>query len=272
MPAALRKDLWTPLCHIELPNPDMGLLTFRRLREYRRLHELSYPLSTVTQTEGPRAGQLLPRKKRIKVLMNQKANSIADMAASLLHLDHPWLEKTREAKRRKAVLDREDERRRQKVQFQGEVDALTEKLSGSSLSAEDVKALESEREEISIDLQVLRDEETSAQEGKPPPTPFDSPTILRKGLRPLKGTVIRWANAMDAEYAETWPKQVVHGTLLKSRYTAAFPAMDFNATEDVLELPPARNPSTEGSETEGLPSVSLQAEAQLVEQRPSASP
>lgn len=39
----------------------------------------------------------------------------------------------------------------------------------------------------------------------------------------VEGVRIRWANLLDAEYAETWPAAVLHDALEQSRYTAAFP-------------------------------------------------
>jgi Transcriptional regulation of mitochondrial recombination len=79
VPAALRKDLWQPFATISFPSPFQGLKALHKLREYRKLHELSYPLELI-QDKG---GRLLGKKARGKVLMNQKANSVADIAAVL---------------------------------------------------------------------------------------------------------------------------------------------------------------------------------------------
>ncbi|KAI9792649.1 MAG: hypothetical protein M1835_007710 [Candelina submexicana] len=79
VPAALRKDLWQPLATISFPDPPQGLTAFRKLREYRKLHELSYPLDDIKDKNG----KLLGKKQRGKKLMDQKANSIADIAAVL---------------------------------------------------------------------------------------------------------------------------------------------------------------------------------------------
>ncbi|KAI9718087.1 MAG: hypothetical protein M1812_004345 [Candelaria pacifica] len=79
VPAALRKDLWQPLATISFPAPPQGLLAFRKLREFRKLHELSYPLEDFKDEKG----RLLGKKQRGKKLMDQKANSIADIAAVL---------------------------------------------------------------------------------------------------------------------------------------------------------------------------------------------
>jgi hypothetical protein len=113
VPAALRKDLWSPLCLIEFPNPKQGLSAYRMLREYRRLHETQYPIESVTQMEDKGnkdekrlwesavgRGFLLPKKQRGKKLMDQKANSVADIAAVLLqHAEPPTEEEVARAKR-----------------------------------------------------------------------------------------------------------------------------------------------------------------------------
>lgn len=53
---------------------------------------------------------------------------------------------------------------------------------------------------------------------------------MKGGGRNLQGTVegvrIRWADVLDAEFAATWPEAVVHDVLARSRYTAAFPAVE----------------------------------------------
>ena len=68
---------------VYFPNPHAGLAAFRRLKEFRVLHETSYPEELIKETEGKWKGSLLPKKRRGKVLMDQKANSVADLAAVL---------------------------------------------------------------------------------------------------------------------------------------------------------------------------------------------
>ncbi len=74
---------------VEFPTSVQGLVAYRKLREFRRLHETSYPLELITETEGKNKGKLLSMKKRGKVLMDQKANSVADLAAVLLQQERP---------------------------------------------------------------------------------------------------------------------------------------------------------------------------------------
>ncbi|KAL8705683.1 MAG: hypothetical protein Q9201_001203 [Fulgogasparrea decipioides] len=106
VPARLRKDLWHPLCHISFPHPSQGLLAYRRLREFRRLRETAYPRRLITRNNS-RNGPLLPKKKRGKMLMDQKANSIADIAR-ILYLQKKGLtnEQVKNAKMRKERVER----------------------------------------------------------------------------------------------------------------------------------------------------------------------
>ena len=42
----------------------------------------------------------------------------------------------------------------------------------------------------------------------------------------VEGVRVYWANLLDAEFAATWPAQVVHDGLGVSRYTAAWPKVE----------------------------------------------
>ncbi|KAL9121421.1 MAG: hypothetical protein Q9187_002023 [Circinaria calcarea] len=194
VPASLRKDLWTPLALLSFPSALSGLTAYRKLREYRRLHETAYPLSRVTQTTGKHAGQLMPKKAKGKVLMNQLANSVADMAAVLLQQE---------------------------------------------------KGLSKE--------QIQRAERRVRKDGRPPAKRGlgrqKESAVLEEGMeKGVEGVTIRWANMLDAEYAEAWPRAVVHDGLEKSRYTAAFPVMEAEA-EEIED--PAVEEETVGDEAAG---------------------
>ncbi|MCJ1314008.1 hypothetical protein MMC25_007688 [Agyrium rufum] len=112
VPAALRKDLWMPFAHISFPHPQLGLSTYNKLREYRRLHETNYSLESVqtNKPSGPAPGQLLPKKRRRKVLMNQKANTVADIAAALFIAERPPSERLL-ARRERMEIDPTDAKR-----------------------------------------------------------------------------------------------------------------------------------------------------------------
>lgn len=74
-PAKIRRDYWEPMAMIQFPRGQgvVGVSAFQKLREFRRLHELSYPEEMLA----------LPKAERGKALNDQKANSVADMAAVL---------------------------------------------------------------------------------------------------------------------------------------------------------------------------------------------
>ncbi|KAH8658712.1 transcriptional regulation of mitochondrial recombination-domain-containing protein [Tricladium varicosporioides] len=84
-PRSLRKDLWAPLASIHFPagSGEIGLSAYQKLREYRRRHELEWDDSLMEDKDG----KIIPKKKRARQLCDQKANSIADMAAVLQRLD-----------------------------------------------------------------------------------------------------------------------------------------------------------------------------------------
>ncbi|KAI5367838.1 Putative mitochondrial recombination protein [Septoria linicola] len=106
-PPKLRKDIWRPLFTVSLPDQRQGLDVFKSLREYRMLHETNWELTkeiTTPYTEKQiealkkkledRGGSkketvfdVIKRQKqkmRVKMVMDQKANSVADLAAILL--------------------------------------------------------------------------------------------------------------------------------------------------------------------------------------------
>lgn len=62
------------MASVEFPFPAIGLKTFKKLREFRKLHETAYPKELV---------QGKTKKQKKYILMDQKANSIADLAVSL---------------------------------------------------------------------------------------------------------------------------------------------------------------------------------------------
>ena len=148
------------------------------LREFRVLHEKNYPLDIITQKGGKWKGSLIPKKKRGKVLMDQKANSVADLAA-VLQLQEKGPSEGR-------ILNAERRRRR-------------------------VETLKRQK-----------------GEGKVQKGPID----VASEMGGITGVKVRWADILDAEYAETWPEAVIHGGLESNRYTAAFPAVEIVTDEE----------------------------------------
>ncbi|KAF2834237.1 hypothetical protein M501DRAFT_1020959 [Patellaria atrata CBS 101060] len=75
VPRAVRKDMWRTMATITFPSAPQGLTAYRLLREFRILHETRW---RIAEGEKP-----LPRKLRARKIMNQKANTVADLAAVL---------------------------------------------------------------------------------------------------------------------------------------------------------------------------------------------
>ncbi len=77
-PAKLRRDYWRPMALVQFPKGAavIGRSVFQKLREFRTEHELSW---------GHQANEFygMNRQDRGKALNDQKANSIADLAAAL---------------------------------------------------------------------------------------------------------------------------------------------------------------------------------------------
>ncbi|KAH7418404.1 transcriptional regulation of mitochondrial recombination-domain-containing protein [Cadophora sp. MPI-SDFR-AT-0126] len=104
VPAALRKDLWHPFAHIKFPSGSgaIGLSAFQKLREYRKRHELEWGDDIRLDAEG----EIRKLKDRAKAICDQKANSVADMAAVLNRLA---VKEERKVKSKKESLKKGDE-------------------------------------------------------------------------------------------------------------------------------------------------------------------
>ena len=189
-PPSLRKDMWRPVCLALFPTANAGNTAYRKLLEYKRLHETAYPIETVTEKEGKRKGEMLPKKKRAKVLMDQKANCVADLAAVLAQWEKPL------ALRRQVRPEMSDEEKR------------LVKVKRRQFLADNRKALER------WDRIVKRWGERRA--GK-------RPIDWTNAKRSLEGVEIMWTDLRDAEFAAEWPSEVVHDNLRTSRFTAAWP-------------------------------------------------
>ncbi|CAI6332727.1 unnamed protein product [Periconia digitata] len=77
-PAVLRPDEWVPYFVATFPSPEQGHQAFRKLREYRKLHETAWHKTNPSWLK-------LPRDQRMRKIMNQEANSVADLAAVFRH-------------------------------------------------------------------------------------------------------------------------------------------------------------------------------------------
>ena len=186
-----------PMALASFPSRFAGLDAYRKLREFRRLHETNYPLEIMRDPDNPKA--LLPKKKRARVLMDQHANSVADLAAVLCQLeDGPSVERTERF-----------ERVSKRVRWLVKVKKL-KPVEGGEEKEEARKAGVRRR---------LRLEKVD----------------VGSEMRGCEGVEVQWMDLRDAEMAEKWPKAVVHSPLGRSRYTAAWPRKDVGKEESERE-------------------------------------
>ena len=156
VPPSLRKDVWKPLYTALFPPSSIGraqgLQAFQKLREYRKLHEVSWtPPAELSRKYGEeeieelqevldqRGGSkkesvwdLMKREKkkvRQRMVMRQKENSVADLAAVLLQQEE---EGTRAAEEREKEMAKcRDEEVRAMLRFSQEAkEGGLEKLQG----------------------------------------------------------------------------------------------------------------------------------------------
>ncbi|KAI3338938.1 transcriptional regulation of mitochondrial recombination-domain-containing protein [Ustulina deusta] len=80
-PAKLRKDYWRPMAMIQFPDGqgEVGRSVFQRLRECKKLHEYAWGDDVLYGKDG----RTLTTRQRGRRLNDQRANTIADMAAVL---------------------------------------------------------------------------------------------------------------------------------------------------------------------------------------------
>lgn len=180
-PTKLRKDYWRPLAMIQLPAGygEVGRSVFQRLRECKRLHELAWPDEVLYEKATNRT---LKRGERGRVLNNQRANTVADVAAVLGGL--------------------------------GKGNKMRPELITGVLRAEnpaeeggDAAAAVAARADAAVVGEAGGDESVDSAAGRPARAARVSDLV--GGL--LKATVF-WADPLHQNYTQEWPDNVTHST------------------------------------------------------------
>ncbi|KAH9838127.1 Transcriptional regulation of mitochondrial recombination [Teratosphaeria destructans] len=192
--AALRKDLWKPLYTLCLPEGPVGqaqgLAVFRKLREWRKLHELHWEMPESlkmpfteehidekfkkrlenrggNKKEHPHdLAKRAKKRMRVRLIQDQKANSVADLAAVLLEQDDmgdqmaQWKVATRAKERAQEVeeMRRLAEQARQGgiEKVEAEIKELGKRLEKVLAGEEDVEGLNRTRLRREIQLLELK--------------------------------------------------------------------------------------------------------------------
>lgn len=242
VPASYRRDDWVPFATVALPSGYQALNAFRQLREFRKMHELCW-------REQMEPGKPLPqRRERMKMLMDQKANSVADLAAVLALQKKKGFEMEaaegrleEDVKKRWANMQKlarraesgELEQLKEAWKKERTIKRLAEKLAKEDASeiaqGERIQAREKlaamQRTIIAMH-QALKAVATATED---PHTPLeiltmDKRPLPRKGRRrklakprppvmKLDGVTISWADFEDLKFAAAWPEEVEHDVL-----------------------------------------------------------
>lgn len=206
VPAELRRDMWVPYYSVHFGDSRLGLRAYQLLREFSLRRQLSPPPEMITVTEEflklrrpkdpsaaeefdrlnkKRIGHTMEKKERARVLMDQKATSVADIAAVL---------EIQEKEIADGILDKEQwHQKRFRSQRRRQREAIAKDAELAEEYNARIEALEqqlSEREGVEVKI---------GEVGDYPETPGD--------------VKILWRDVHDANYAASWPEKVQHGEL-----------------------------------------------------------
>lgn len=207
VPAELRRDMWVPYYSVHFGDARLGLRAYQLLREFSLQRQLAPPLEMITVTKEflnskrpkdplageefdkinlKRIGQPMEKRERARVLMNQKATSVADIAAALQIQDKAIANGLLEESSKRGYLTRKARQRRR--------DAMERNATHQEWNKEHIASLE-ERLSYRSNEKV----EIGEADGEYPEN--------------AKDVKILWRDVHDAYFAESWPADVQHGEL-----------------------------------------------------------
>ncbi|KAL1952472.1 hypothetical protein VTO42DRAFT_5287 [Malbranchea cinnamomea] len=281
VPATLRKDVWIPYFSVHFPSPEPGLRAYKMLREFSLRRQLEPPAEMITHTDEtiekkkprdpnqlekwekewkPRVGQFMQKKERARILMDQKATSVADLAFVLTFLHKERLQNEQLA----AQAEQEDGAAAAEEQGEnGEKGKKTKKLS--------IKARKRQRRaRAREELRRKRIEERIAQLEK---EIWEREHVRVKitdevemtGHKLNEGEVkILWTDIQDAHYAREWPDSSIHDELaptkehiishkVKARQPVEVSRSEESETQEAAESQPAeQQPAVQEKKKSGL--------------------
>ncbi|KAH3457786.1 hypothetical protein KXX05_004434 [Aspergillus fumigatus] len=209
VPATLRKDMWVPYYSVHFTDSKVGLRAYHLLREFSMQRQLAPPREMITITEqflaqkrprnpeeakkfdekyANKVGWLMEKKDRARAVMDQKATSVADIAAVLSIQEDEVANGFADGKR--GYLTPAARRRRR--------EARKKEHEKSAEQAERVAAFAQTLSTPEVDYSIEDPNEDAELLGD-------------------NGVKILWADIHDARFAEKWPDRVWHGELDLSR-------------------------------------------------------
>lgn len=196
------------------PTGHQGLTAYRELREFRKRHEHEWTYEQLNARTRLKAGERL---------RDQKANSIADLAAVLetqAQIAQKHQEQADRENKQKANATANANTRYQEIGVRMR-ELRSEALSGNEDARKEYKQLKNEKIHIRKALRKPMPHLALKRKYHPlnDPTPVSQRRFTREQRQKLlprmsmAGLRIQWANTLDAEFARTWPKSVVHEAL-----------------------------------------------------------
>ncbi|EAW13186.1 mitochondrial 54S ribosomal protein mL67 [Aspergillus clavatus NRRL 1] len=209
IPATVRKDMWVPYYSVHFHDSKVGLRAFHLLREFSMQRQLAPPRDMITISEqylaqkrprdpeeakkfdekyADKLGWLMEKKDRARAVMDQKATSVADVAAVLAIQQEEIANGFADGKR--GFLTRTARRRRR--------EAREKEAEKAAEQADRVAVLEQTLSTPEVDYKIQE--------------PEDKTKVLEDN-----GVKILWTDIHNACFAEAWPERVWHGELDLSR-------------------------------------------------------
>ncbi|KAI9721161.1 MAG: hypothetical protein M1828_005268 [Chrysothrix sp. TS-e1954] len=217
VPARIRKDFWKPLATVYFPVAHQGLKAYRELREFRKRHEHEWNPEDLPGTT---------RKQWGRALRDQKANSIADLAAVLIRqAEIAALQAQRTEKKDSLAEAKIQEAHQELAEVQAHKKEMEKHMNESEESKQRYKQLKLRKMKLVKALQSPAPYEAllgrySLQNDKRPLAKHGIGRLRGQSPRPnfqADGVKIQWADSYDAEYAATWPAQVIHEEMTRER-------------------------------------------------------
>ncbi|KAJ5945692.1 hypothetical protein N7454_002531, partial [Penicillium verhagenii] len=211
VPAELRRDMWVPYYSVHFSDSKLGLRAFQLLREFSIQRQLAPPQEMITVTpeliaakrphdpvkaevydrmHKRRIGNTMEKKERARVLMDQKATSVADVAAVLSIQEEEIANGLLSRDGSRGYLTRKARQRRREALHEGQEKA---KEGAARIGVLEEYLTQRSGEEVKIG--EVRDD-----------YPENADTVK-----------ILWYDVHDAHYAESWAPGVQHGKLERTR-------------------------------------------------------
>lgn len=200
--------MWIPYYSVHFNDSKVGLRAYHLLREFSKERQLSPPKEMITITEQfieqkkPRTpedakkfeeeykekiGWMMDKKNRARVLMDQKATSVADIAAVLAIQEEEI--KNGFAQRKRGFITRTARRRRREAREE------EKRVDGAAAARVEQLAKFMSENSPSEDFRI-EDPSGNAE--------------YQLGENEVK---VLWADLHDAHFAVSWPERVQHGEL-----------------------------------------------------------